>query len=139
MHCRRGITMNQSVLSVNAATSFITPNLWHSSRMGKTTVPVKPMQSVYAHFKHIIGVPSRDEGATVPFTKLRYLDNLIERLVQIQSRESGAYQKVGYREIGDVDGFVQKLQSELRTKVIAEIPSFGGFFSVGGNLINLLA
>ena len=137
--------MNQSVLSVSAATSFITPNLWHSSRMGKTTVPVKPMQSVYAHFKHIIGVPSRDEGATVPFTKLRYLDNLIERLVQIQSRESKAYQKVSYNdiididEIGDVDGFVQKLQSELRTKVIAEIPSFGGFFSVGGNLINLLA
>ncbi len=137
--------MNQSVLSVSAATSFITPNLWHSSRMGKTTVPVKPMQSVYAHFKHIIGVPSRDEGATVPFTKLRYLDNLIERLVQIQSREPGAYQKVSYNdiididEIGDVDGFVQKLQSELRTQVIAEIPPFGGFFSVGGNLINLLA
>ncbi len=137
--------MNQSVLSVNAATSFIIPNLWHSSRMGKTTVPVKPMQSVYAHFKHIIGVPSRDEGATVPFTKLRYLDNLIERLVQIQSRESKAYQKVSYNdiididEIGDVNGFVQKLQSELRTKVIAEILPFGGFFSVGGNLINLLA
>lgn len=136
--------MIQSVLSANATKTIMTPTLWHTSRMGKTAVPVKPMQSVYAHFKHIIGVPSRNEGATVPFTKLRYLDNLIERLVQIQSREPGAYQKVSYNdiididEIGDVDGFVQKLQSELITRVSAEIHPFGGFFSGSGNLINLL-
>jgi hypothetical protein len=124
--------------SVVSTRPFITPNLWHASRLGKTTVPVRPIQSVYAQFKHIIGVPARDENSYIPFSKLRYLDNLIDRLVQIRSRDRGEFQKVNYNEIENVDALVQKLQQDLKVHVMAAPTSFGGFFSSAGNLVNLL-
>ncbi len=106
--------------------------------MGKTTVPVRPMQSVYAQFKHIIGIPARDADATVPFTKLRYLDILIDRLVQLQNRKSLSYQKVEFAEIGNIDRFMQTLQSELKSQVSAINHPFGGLFSGNEALINLV-
>ena len=130
--------MDQSVLTVNATKPIITPNLWHASRMGKTTVPVRPMQSVYAQFKHIMGIPSRDADATVPFIKLRYLDILIDRLVQLQNGKSLSYQKVEFSEIGNIDRFMQKLQSELKSQVSVTSHPFGGMFSGNEALINLV-
>ena len=130
--------MNQSVISVNATKSLITPNLWHASRMGKTTVPVRPMQAIYAQFKHIVGVPARDTDATVPFTKLRYLDNLIDRLVRLQSGKSVSYQRVEYGEIGDIDRFAQSLQNDLRSQLSSASHPFGGLFSGAEPLINLV-
>jgi hypothetical protein len=130
--------MNQSVLAVNATKSLITPNLWHASRLGKTTVPVRPMQSVYAQFKHIIGVPARNADTAVPFTKLKYLDNLIDRLVRLHSGRSVSYQKVEFGEINNIDGFIQTLQGELKSQVSDIVPPFGGLFSGNEALINLV-
>ena len=47
---------------------------------GRVSVPVNPAHAVYARFKHVHGVPSRDGGA--PLFRLRVLDNLIDRLLE---------------------------------------------------------
>lgn len=61
--------------------SVFIPRLYHAQRVGRTQVPVRPSESVYAHLEHIEGIPSRSEA--VPLIKLRLLDRLIDRLAGI--------------------------------------------------------
>ena len=48
-------------------------------RGGELEVPVSPVQSAYARFEHLRGVPSPEGG--VSLFKLRVLDKLIDRLL----------------------------------------------------------
>lgn len=52
----------------------------HAQHSSRTMVPVQPSSYLYAHFRHVSGVPAPDgiQGAAV--TRLKLLDSLIERL-----------------------------------------------------------
>jgi len=69
------------ISSIPATRSVFTPRLYHAVRAGKTQVPVRPAQTVYAHLEHVEGIPSRSQ--TVPLVKLRVLDRLIDRLAAV--------------------------------------------------------
>ena len=75
------------VTNVSSARYLFTPSLFHAQRSGRTQVPVRPSDTVYAHFDHVEGIPSRNN--TIPLIKLRILDKLIARLAGIQ-QETGA-------------------------------------------------
>ena len=124
---------------------LLTPSLLLTSRLGKTAVPVKPLQSVYAQFKHITGVPSRAEGGTVPLNKLWHLDKLIDRLVRIRNGVVRADTPPAAN--GSPDLAIEQAHREIRAQMIAEKPLFGGMFSAAatgagnaaGTLVDLVA
>jgi hypothetical protein len=67
---------------------------------------VRPSQAIYAHFKHVSGVPASD-GDGLTLSRLKSIDNLIERLVQLkQSAGSGA-------EKAEIQRMIETLRGEM--------------------------
>ena len=70
------------ISNVSSIRSMIVPNLLRlRGGTGKISVPIRPYQSIYANFKHITTIPTKNEESGIPVFKLRILDNLIEKLV----------------------------------------------------------
>ncbi|HEB10867.1 MAG TPA: hypothetical protein ENI06_06605, partial [Spirochaetales bacterium] len=71
------------IAGVRGVTPIVFPNLIRvqgtNSRM---SLPVQRVQFVYARFKHIKGVPSKDGGISV--FKLRVLDNLLDKMLAVK-------------------------------------------------------
>lgn len=126
------------IQGINAIRATITPNISHILRNGKTSIPVRPLNSVYAHFKHFIAVPSNDTGAQVPITKIRIIDNLIERLVRLRGKGSGNLTVYKIDE-ENIDPLIESLEQDLRNSLLAQKPSFTGLFPETGMLINTFA
>ena len=70
------------------------PNIFELSRfitrnrsVGKLSLPVDPSLSLYSRFRHVRGVPSIDRTGGVPLSKLRALDNLIDRLIRLGGKQ----------------------------------------------------
>ncbi len=115
---------------LSSAMPTITPNPIHFNRLGKMAVPVKPLQSVYARFKHLVGVPVYGSKGHIPFSKLRNLDNMIDRLIQIQTSGTGAARDQGK--------IVNQLQKEIHSLVSQVQPVFGGAFTEATALVDIL-
>jgi hypothetical protein len=103
---------------------------------GRITVPVKPAHVVYARFKHVLGVPSRNGGA--PLFKLRVLDNLIDRLLRY-SEQVPSEQQLQALDAKSMDPLISRLQNQLRDRLLQFPSSFGGDFPETGMLIDLIA
>ncbi len=56
---------------------------------GRVSVPVKPNLSLYARYKHVQGIPASDPHGAVPLSKVRTLNHVIDRLVQLRKDSSG--------------------------------------------------
>lgn len=72
------------ITNVSSARYLLSPSLFHAQRSGRTQVPVRPSDSIYAHFDHVEGIPSRHH--TIPLIKVRILDKLIARLAGVQQK-----------------------------------------------------
>ncbi len=59
---------------------------------GRIAFPVKANQAIYARFKYVTGIPS-NEGGGISLSKLRTIDNLIDRLVSIKATSGNTEQK----------------------------------------------
>mgnify|MGYP006293631975 CR=1 FL=1 len=104
---------------------------------GPVSLPTRG--GVYARLKHIQGVPSRGEGGFT-ISRLRALDNLIERLSRLKKgdapeagRSAGAQQ---------VDQQIEKLSKQLRQELASLEQSgfYAGWKDLSlGSLVNLLA
>ena len=103
---------------------------------GPISVPVEPVYTIHAQFKHIHGVPSR--GAGVPLFKLRVLDNLIDRLLAYRESLPSGMQLTVLPE-GEMEPLMAALEERLRTRVLETRASFGGLFPETGMLIDLAA
>ena len=75
---------------------------------GRISFPVKPSQAIYARFKHVTGVPS-NEGGGVSLSRLRSIDNLIDRLVSIKSSSGNSEQKAR------IDSMIANLKASQAT------------------------
>jgi hypothetical protein len=118
-------------------TTSVTPNINQIISSSRTTVPVKPLYSIYARFKHFVGIPSKDSSVQVPVTKLRILDNLIERIVKLRGKDSNmSPEKIN---TSDIDPMIQSLEQELRNSLISQKPSFTGLYPETGILFNTFA
>lgn len=123
------------ISSVGSSLPIITPNI---SRLrggsGKLAVPVRPFQAYYAQFKHLTGVPNSKIESSVPLSKLRILDNLIERLVG-QKGKGAQYLKISQN---NVDQLISKLKNEISIKENFQSANYQSLSPEKGILLNLL-
>ncbi|MDR2467614.1 MAG: hypothetical protein LBD22_01475 [Spirochaetaceae bacterium] len=93
------------------------PYIFSAGDSTRTTVPVRPANYIYAHFKHVSGIPAPDgvQGAAV--TKLKILDTLIERLSQLRKNQAIASQftdsDVSSEE--QIDALIEELRKQMKT------------------------
>ena len=93
---------------------LISSSAYRISRHGRASFPVKPNYSVYAQFKHINGVPSRDSGSQVSINKLRMLDNLIERLARLKNKNNTSRTaETVTLNTDNIDPVIENLKKEL--------------------------
>jgi len=59
-----------------------------STQSGKIGLPVANKAVLYSHYKHVQGYSSGDNSRTVPISKIRILNNLIENLTKMKSNSS---------------------------------------------------
>jgi hypothetical protein len=119
---------------------IVTPGINHLLSNGKSSFPVKPMYSVYAKFKHIIGIPSWDKENQVPVSKLRILDTLIDRLYKIQSKNSDILSNI----VSDVkkeniEPLISQLEQKLHHATVLQKPAFTGLYPETGLVLDILA
>jgi hypothetical protein len=60
---------------------------------GRLIYPVKPNQAIYARFKHVTGLPSSSDEAGLSLSKLRSIDNLIDRLIHLKKTAGSSEQR----------------------------------------------
>ena len=123
------------IRGITSVQTFLNPSVMTANRVGRRTVPVRPLQSVYASFKHVVGVPSRAPGSQVPLGKLRVLDNLIDRLINARGHKGETIAVTQE----NVDPLIDQLKSELHNAVRASAPLFTGLYPETGTVLNMLA
>lgn len=116
------------------------PNILHlrslKAGQGRLAAPVVPFQSVYAHFKHIRGVPSPEGG--IPLFKLQVLDKLIDRL--LTDRQPVPLRKeVSRLRPGDAEAMIVELGGRLARRLASLGGLPGGFAPETGMLVDLVA
>jgi hypothetical protein len=126
----------------NLSTQIFIPNLYHAWKNGPTALPVNPALAVYAHFKHVVGVPSANIQSQVPINKLRLLDTLIDQLSKMQTRETLAAnnprQQAGKAD--SIEAKIKYLQQELNRALQTAKPVFTGQYNTQtGMIVNLYA
>jgi len=76
------------VLDARSVGPAFVPNLWRANGpSGRLTVPVSPAHVVYAHLKHVAGVPAGDRQGEVSMYRLRMIDTLVGRLTASSAAE----------------------------------------------------
>ena len=131
--------MIQNVSSISAGIQRgVFPNIISIRGLNpaKLSVPVHPVLTIYAHFKHIRGIPSVDGG--VPMFKLRILDNLIDRLLSYRENLP-AIKDLKRLDTENIDPLIYNLQQHLKNLVMSSQPLFGGFYPETGMLVDLVA
>lgn len=76
---------------------------------GRLVYPVRPSQALYAQFKHVTGLPSSSEDGGLSLSKLRSIDNLIDRLVHLKKTAGGSDQREA------IDRMIRNLESQVKT------------------------
>ncbi|MFP4618283.1 MAG: hypothetical protein ACLFMZ_05510, partial [Spirochaetaceae bacterium] len=76
---------------------------------GRIIYQVKPNQALYAQFKHVRGMPSRQEGGGLSLSKLRSIDNLIDRLIQLKNMSGNSEKSEA------IDRMIKDLENKLES------------------------
>lgn len=112
-------------------TSF--PNIISiKSANSKLPVPVRPLYSISAVFKHISPVPSSTGQAGIPLYKLRVLDNLLDRFMQKNVKRI----KIT---ADNIDSLISKALNKLKSQSYIGEQYSVSFRAEKGLIINLVA
>lgn len=103
--------------------SFLMRARYSGSRIA---FPVKPSQAIYARFEHVTGVPSQ-EGRGVSLSKLRTIDNLIDRLISIKASSGNSEQKAR------LDSMIASLEM---AKTAADTQDVGAFLQGNADMLH---
>jgi len=104
-------------------------------RGGDLEVPVSPVQSAYARFEHLRGVPCPEGG--ISLFKLRVLDKLIDRLLAEGQSVPEAARRPGL-EPGQAETLIGELGGRLHQR-LDSLTSLPGFAPETGMLLDLVA
>lgn len=85
----------------------------------KLAMPVEGRLLLYSRFKHVHGTPSIQDGDGLSLSRLRAMDNLIDRLIALRGKDIYRADVGGFDRV-DLEFFVDKLQKELNTLVSGE-------------------
>jgi hypothetical protein len=92
--------MNSVPLSYNTS---LQPSQLLRARFGngRISFPVRPSQAIYAHFKYVSGVPAGGEDQGLTLSRLKSIDNLIDRLVQLKKSVGSGPEKARIQQMID--------------------------------------
>jgi hypothetical protein len=100
---------------------------------GRISFPVRPNQAIYAHFKHVSGVPAADQNGGLSLSRLKSIDTLIDRLVQLkQSAGSGRERAEIQRMIESLEGKVKESGGRVAETVTKHANSLHSLTEQGG-------
>ena len=92
----------------------------------KLSLPVDSSALLYSRYKHVHGTPSIGEASGLPLSRLRAIDNLIDRLISLRGKNTYWVNADGMNS-DDLAFTMEKLQKELNHLVSAkELPLTAG-------------
>ena len=103
---------------------------------GRLALPVNS-NNVYANFKHITGVGGMKNQPAFSVSKLRSLDNLIDRLKLLKG-DSVKTADLGDASENDLSAMIEQYRQELYTEVHKKNP-YRNNFNTSGLSLNLFA
>jgi hypothetical protein len=125
------------VQAVQAASPSLFLNVSQiQSLEGRISVPVEPVYTAYARFKHIQGIPA--SGGGISLFKLRILDTLIDRLLSLRERAPGN-EELARLSNSDLEPLIGSLEQRLRAQLLLRKPVLGGMYPETGILVDLAA
>ena len=97
------------------------PNIFEISGLvangaGKLVLPVDHSAVLYSRYKHVRGAVPMGASEGTSLSKLRALDNLIDRLIRVQGRQpivSDSDDLVGFEVSGLIDSYRNRLHQAL--------------------------
>ncbi|GHU97741.1 hypothetical protein FACS189483_04590 [Spirochaetia bacterium] len=112
-----------------------------ASNSGKMSLPVAPSTALYAHFKHITGVPAPEGTRGVAINKLKILDVLIEQLSQIKKQSTPEPASRESMSDGQINALIDQYESQIRQAQAANavMPYKPAAAAPSGAVFNLVA
>jgi hypothetical protein len=94
----------------------------NASQTGKASLPVSPSSAIYAHFKHISGIPAPDGASGVNISKLKIIDTLIEQLSKLKKQPDPLTDGAEKDGESRINTLIEKYQNQIRQTVTANSP-----------------
>lgn len=108
---------------------------------GRAYIPVQRSQLIYAHFKYVSGVPAKEWEKGVSVDKLKILNTLIDRLMNMKTSEFNKKPETVLKDAGTEEAQIDRLIDYYRGEIKkAEYvrENFGyGFEAPSSAIINL--
>lgn len=100
----------------------------------RMSVPVRPSQTVFAQYRHISGTPASTGQNTVPLSRVRLLNSLIDNLKKM--KKDPAYRpELAKTSPERADALIQQYASELHMAMKSTPEAFG---TLGGSSAGLV-
>ena len=96
----------------------ITGLVANGNRPGKLSFPVDPSVLLYSRYKHVRGAASIGPGNGAPLTKLRALDNLIDRLIRLRGNQP-IVRNIDDLNAGEIEGLLASYRKGLHRALAA--------------------
>ncbi len=126
-------------MSLGAISNTSIPSIGYAitaSMGGRTSLPVSKSMLIYAHFKHVSGVPAPEGTQGVNISKLKILDTLIEQLSRMKSQPI-AQMSMDESDEKRINALIEQYQQQIRTAQAA--PVYTPAAPVTGALFNIAA
>ena len=126
-------------MSIGAISNTSIPSIGYAitaSMGGRTSLPVSKSMLIYAHFKHVSGVPAPEGTQGVNISKLKILDTLIEQLSRMKNRPI-AQMNMDESDEKRINALIDQYQQQIRTAQAA--PVYTPAAPVTGALFNIAA
>jgi hypothetical protein len=78
------------------------------------SLPVAPSAYIYAHFKHVSGVPAPEGTQGVNISRLKILDTLIEQLAKMKKQPTPRFGESGEDAEKRINALIEQYQSQIR-------------------------
>ncbi len=106
---------------------------------GRISIPVSRVQSPYAQFKYVQGVPAATQGHAVPLNRLRVLNSLIDSLVSLKDGNVSRTNTSGLSDKA-IDALIDQYAGKLHTAISSQAgPYTAGTPYTTGSLVNVTA
>lgn len=97
-----------------------------SAQGGRIGLPVSSRSVLYSYYKHVHGYSAKDNSPTVPISKIRILNNLIENLSKLKGDSSLKSSLAGAEKLSSeaVNNMIDSYSKELHRVVSAAQTGF---------------
>ena len=108
------------------------------SQGGRMSVPVSPSSYIYAHFKHVSGVPATEGENGVSISKLKIIDTLIEQISRMKNKPEPLFEVKEQDGENRINTLIDQYQNQIRNIQAANAnkpyappaPLIGAVFSI---------